>query len=298
MNMKKHLMTLLACFAVFVSGNAKEVMTMVDGQELEVVILTIGTSEISYKKASNPDGPTYTTARDKVFFIVYDNGTKEVITPLDRQQQGVGASAPAMADYSTGTGTISDVAQLPPEPEKNYFPRISFMPRASVGFHATPSGYKDEFDIDWGGLSWSFDLNVLFPSSNTSAWSIGLGLAGLGGEMNMLYVSKDKHHKDKMGDFTTMYLTIPVQYWWKVSDWFMFGFGDRLEFLVSQKAGGEKIEDSFRGFRDAFMIDGIVTIGQFDLGAQFLFNFSSAMKGEDLDWSPTFGFSFTAGYRF
>lgn len=61
---------------------------------------------------------------------------------------------------------------------------------------------------------------------------------------------------------------------------------------------GEKIEDAFRGFRDALTIDGIFSIGNLDLGAQLLFNFASALKGEDLDWSPTIGLSFTAGYRF
>lgn len=42
-------------------ASAKEVMTLLNGEEIEVEIVTLGTNDISYKKASNPDGPTYTT---------------------------------------------------------------------------------------------------------------------------------------------------------------------------------------------------------------------------------------------
>lgn len=41
-------------------ASAKEVMTLLNGEEIEVEIVTLGTNDISYKKASNPDGPTYT----------------------------------------------------------------------------------------------------------------------------------------------------------------------------------------------------------------------------------------------
>lgn len=279
---------------------AKQIMTMVDGEEIEVEIVTMGTSEISYKKASNPSGPTYTTSRNKVFFILFEDGNKEIITPLDAQTATT--SQPQDNGGSLlNTATRDLVSGITPVPEKEYFNHISFYPRAAVGFHATPSGYngdRDSWDIDWGGLYWSFDLNVLFPSGRTSAWSAGLGVLGLGGTMNMLYVQGGEHHKDKMGSFDATYLTIPISYWYKGSDWFMFGFGNRFEFLVSQKMEGKKVEDAFRGFRDAITIDAICTIGNLDLGAQIFFNLSSALKGENLDWSPTIGMSFTAGYRF
>ena len=116
--------------------------------------------------------------------------------------------------------------------------------------------------------------------------------------MKMLYTQGGKNHKDKMGDFDATYLTIPIQYWYKGGDWFMFGIGNRMDFLISQKMDGSKIEDMFRVFRDAIVLDGICTIGKFDVGAQLLLNLGSAFKGEGFDWSPTFGFSLTLGYRF
>jgi len=281
----------------FASASAKQVMTLLNGEEIEVEIVTLGTDQISYKRASNPDGPTYTVDKSKVFFITYEDGRKEVITDMQ-------ATAPAAATHGlTGTlgGSITSMVEaIDTIPEKKYFDHITFYPRASIGYHATPSGYKDSYDIDWAGLAWSVDLNVLFPSGNSGAWSVGLGFSGLGGEMTQLYTTNNgkDNHKDKMGDFTATYFTIPIGYWFRSNDWFMLGFTNRLEFLISQKMEGEKIEDAFKGFRDNFLIDGVFCVGNFDLGLQIGLNLSSALKGEDLDWSPTISFGATAGYRF
>lgn len=293
--MKRFIISTAIAIAFFITADAKQEMTLLNGEEIDVEIVTIGTNQISYKKASNPNGPTYTVDKNKVFFIIYDDGTKEVITDLQSSSNISENNSTGMVNAATGIVESTEV--IPP---KRYFEHISFYPRASIGFHATPSGYKDSFDIDWGGLAWSVDLNVLFPSGNTSAWSTGIGVCGLGGEMQMLYTTnngKDKH-KDKMGSFTANYLTVPIGYWYKGSDIFMLGFTNRFEFLISQKMDGEKIKDTFNVFRDNFLIDGVFSIGHFDLGLQFGLNLTSALKGEDLDWSPTLSGSITAGYRF
>lgn len=289
----------------FVQAEARQIMTLLNGDEIEVEIESIGTENISYKKASNPSGPTYSINKDKVFFITYDDGKKEVITQADSDSYPSGSSLLQVnTPRKTGNTLMGAVASLTLANDsastKKYFNHISIYPRASIGFHATPSGYKDQYDIDWGGLTWSFDLNVLFPTSNESAWSLGFGICSLSGRMQQLYTTDNgkKKHKVKMGDFTTMYLTIPVGYWYRVSSLFMLGATDRSEILVSQRMNGKKIKDSFCSYRNSFTIDGIFTIGNFDIGANFLFNFLSAFKGDDLDWSPTIGMSLTAGYRF
>lgn len=294
--MRHFITTLIIAILSATTVSAKQIMTMLNGEEIEVVIVTLGSKQISYKKASNPSGPTYTVDKNKVFYITYDDGKKEIITDLQ-------TTAPTMANGTAGTisGAQTSMGKAIGDiPEKKYFDKISLYPRAYVGYHATASGYKDSYDIDWGGLAWSADLNILFPLGNTNAWSAGIGFSGLGGEMTQLYTTnsgKDKH-KDKMGNFTTTYLTLPIGYWHKSCDWFMLGFTNRFEFLISQKMEGKKIEDAFNGFRDNLLIDGVFTLGQLDLGLQLGFNLTSAMKGEDLDWSPTISFGATVGYRF
>ena len=290
--MKKLILTVMICVLSLVTMSAHQTMTMANGEELEVEIVSMGIDEISYKKASNPNGPT--TRRSNVFFIIYEDGKTEIITPQNAPQPVVSNVNTGNVEVASSNVAVADATV----PTYNYFPRITFYPRTSVGFHATPSGYKDECDIDWGGFCWTLDFNVLFPVDRTSATSVGLGFAGLSGGMKMLYTQGGKNHKDKMGDFDATYLTIPIQYWYKGGDWFMFGIGNRMDFLISQKMDGSKIEDMFRVFRDAIVLDGICTIGKFDVGAQLLLNLGSAFKGEGFDWSPTFGFSLTLGYRF
>ncbi len=284
------------CLVALMPASAKQVMTMLNGDEIEVEIVAIGASEISYKKASNPKGPTYKISRDEVFFILYENGQREVITQVDQSGNTVNEISQNQVPQQGIINSLQE-QELDVEEEKDYFPNISFYPRAMVGFHATPSGYKDSYDVDWGGLYWSFDFNVLLPINKGSAWTLGLGLASLSGEMRQLYMIGDTSHKDKMGNLSTLYLTIPIE-WWARIDNFMLGFGNRFEFLLSQKLEGEKIEDSMKGFRDSFYIDGVWTCGNLDLGGQLLLNLTNAFSIEDYDWSPTIGIVATVGYRF
>lgn len=308
--MKRKLISLLLCLAVFFTVSAKQTLVLHSGEEIEVNIVSIGALEIQYKKVSNPNGPTFSTARSKVFFIIHDDGTKEIITPLD---QAVTASSQATSSVSgvktstnikrSLTSSISDAVLSTATTnfqEKKYFPKVSFYPRATIGYHNTSfdfSGYKDygEIEIKWGGLYWAADLNILIPSSNSSACSLGLGMTGLTGNMIFNY----KSNKYDIGAISATYLTFPVQYWHKFNDWFMLGVGTRLELRVSQKEDGKKIEqEAFYVFRDAFMLDSILSLGKFDLGAEMLMNPLNFIISENVAWSPTFAISINAGYRF
>lgn len=48
-----------------------------DGTEISAKILEVGTSTITYKNATNLDGPSYVIEKNKVFLIKYENGTVE-----------------------------------------------------------------------------------------------------------------------------------------------------------------------------------------------------------------------------
>lgn len=182
--MKKLILTVMICVLSLVTMSAHQTMTMANGEELEVEIVSMGIDEISYKKASNPNGPTYTTRRSNVFFIIYEDGKTEIITPQSAPQPVASNVNAGNVEVASSNVAVADQTV----PEINYFPRTTFYPRTSVGFHATPSGYKDECDIDWGGFCWTLDFNVLFPVDRTSATSVGLGFAGLSGGMKMLYL--------------------------------------------------------------------------------------------------------------
>jgi hypothetical protein len=60
-------------------SSGQDIITKLDGSELEAKILEVGIDEIRYKDHSNLDGPVYVIRKAEVFMIKYQNGTKEVI---------------------------------------------------------------------------------------------------------------------------------------------------------------------------------------------------------------------------
>ena len=65
------------------------------GDLMMVKVLEIGASEIRYKKCEYLDGPAYVIEKNKVFMIIYPNGTKDVfpkIEPSEPSTQDNGAS--------------------------------------------------------------------------------------------------------------------------------------------------------------------------------------------------------------
>jgi len=73
----KSIFLIVLSFVGFVSL-AQDRVLMKSGEEIEVSILEVTSSEITYKKISMPDGPIYRVEKAEVFMIKFANGTKEV----------------------------------------------------------------------------------------------------------------------------------------------------------------------------------------------------------------------------
>lgn len=57
---------------------AQDVMTMKNGDEVNVKIMEVDPDVVKYKKSNNLDGPTYTESKSNIFMIKYKNGSKDV----------------------------------------------------------------------------------------------------------------------------------------------------------------------------------------------------------------------------
>lgn len=55
-----------------------DLVTMRNGDEIEVKIMEVNPYDIKYKKCNNLEGPSYTVNKSDVFMIKYSNGTKDV----------------------------------------------------------------------------------------------------------------------------------------------------------------------------------------------------------------------------
>lgn len=62
---------------------AQDIIVMRNATEVEAKVLTVGVNEISYKKWSYQEGPTYQIPKSDVFYIKYANGEKDMITPFE-----------------------------------------------------------------------------------------------------------------------------------------------------------------------------------------------------------------------
>jgi small-conductance mechanosensitive channel len=74
----------LSILAIFMAGlfhtYAQDVITLKNGAEIKAKVEEISSSEIKYKQFENLDGPTVVVAKSELFFINYENGTREVMT--------------------------------------------------------------------------------------------------------------------------------------------------------------------------------------------------------------------------
>lgn len=70
------LLTVLLAFAAV--AVAQDVITLKNGDEINGKVTKVTSTEIEYKLASNPDGPTYTKPVTEIFMVKYENGQKDV----------------------------------------------------------------------------------------------------------------------------------------------------------------------------------------------------------------------------
>ncbi|OSZ78523.1 hypothetical protein CAP35_09815 [Chitinophagaceae bacterium IBVUCB1] len=61
------------------AANAQDRIYLRNGDVLEAKVSEVGTRDIAYKKADNPDGPNYKIARGEVLRIEYENGSEDII---------------------------------------------------------------------------------------------------------------------------------------------------------------------------------------------------------------------------
>lgn len=80
--MKKSLLLAIFAFAAY-SASAQDIIAKKNMEKIEAKVLSVGVDEIEYKRSDNPDGPVYSIRRKDVFMIKYQNGTHDVISPMN-----------------------------------------------------------------------------------------------------------------------------------------------------------------------------------------------------------------------
>lgn len=81
--MKKIYFCLPAILTSVLQLSAQDIITKCNGEEIEAKVAEIGDTQIKYRKYENAQGPLYTLPASEVFLIRFEDGTREVVTPLD-----------------------------------------------------------------------------------------------------------------------------------------------------------------------------------------------------------------------
>lgn len=97
--------TILFILVMLMTGTvmAQDVITLKNGDEINGKVTKVSSTEIEYKLASNPDGPTYTKPVAEIFMVKYANGQKDVFnnTPAQAaEQQGLPTNTMQPSSYT------------------------------------------------------------------------------------------------------------------------------------------------------------------------------------------------------
>lgn len=76
-------LALLFTLLIYTLCCAEDIIVLKDGEIIKSCVIEINQSEVKYKRASNPNGPTYSIAKNDVLAITYSNGEKETFSKED-----------------------------------------------------------------------------------------------------------------------------------------------------------------------------------------------------------------------
>ena len=76
--MKKIIILITILLGAAAAAHAQDVITTRRGEDINAKVLEVSTTEVKYKKASNPDGPTYSIYTTDIIMIRYENGDKDI----------------------------------------------------------------------------------------------------------------------------------------------------------------------------------------------------------------------------
>jgi hypothetical protein len=88
---------------------AQDTLVTTNGDIVTVLVKSISDTEIEYKKANNPDGPTYVRSKSEVLAIHYKNGTTDTFSPSKKAAAGDDYYSPGASPTKSTSMNMSDV---------------------------------------------------------------------------------------------------------------------------------------------------------------------------------------------
>ncbi|MEP1034111.1 hypothetical protein [Ekhidna sp.] len=163
-------LTLLVHFTI-----AQDIIVMKNGDEINAVVLEVGSESIKYKKHDNQNGPTYTIDKAEVFMIRYENGSKDV---FNTQKEEPKKQVTNERSFSKGSININPLGLL------QFGPIIQYEGKIGSSSYVVPY-----FRYAYAGVATHAIWTEFEEDNELSAGSaaIGLGFKGFTSSDNSLY---------------------------------------------------------------------------------------------------------------
>ena len=107
----KRFTLLVAMIATAFVVKAQDLIVLRNATEIQAKVEAITQETVSYKRTSNPDGPTYTIYKSEVFYIKYQNGEKDVFADMTATPA---TTTPAAKSYSASVKPKNETRAITP----------------------------------------------------------------------------------------------------------------------------------------------------------------------------------------
>ena len=131
------ILTFMVLFNINTNGFSQDTLYTKEGNTINGKVTEVTPDQIKYKKASNPDGPSYVINRSEVVLIHYKNGSKDV---FQNSQNGSGYNTASNNNSNQNNNSNADPVYVNTRPNVNVV--VGGAPYLALG-----GGW-------WGGWGW------------------------------------------------------------------------------------------------------------------------------------------------
>lgn len=271
---------------------ADDVIQLKNGDEIKAKVISVSETELTYKRGNDSNGPLRTLSLNKVLYVKYENGEKEVFT-TDNEKTVTPTSA------TTAIPLFSEQDEIILQEEKKYqseMGRNNIRVRFSPGLGIGSSKGGDLYDLTWIGGQYAFDVMWLHTLSWSGNLGIGIGVTPISA------ASEDNRYEYSYRGY---YYDVPLQLQYVGRSGVTFAYVVTPSVAIYQsimdKATNNKVNsdddiDFFADFRIALGLELGYYYKRFEFGLKYNFWIGNRIAG----YSSTLihEFALSVGYRF
>ena len=144
----KKITSLILALALFLSAFSQDIIIKRNGDEIKAKVLEVALTIVKYKNFDNLNGPTYEILKSEIFMIKYENGTKDIVNPIEQKKDN------KVTENKKETNEVSDKSTLA-FTDKHRSTTIAYGISALFGGITSFDGSESSMVI--GPLMFSFD---------------------------------------------------------------------------------------------------------------------------------------------